>query len=235
MVLRVAAQHRERLLLVDVEALHQDALRLADQLARVDRLPEVRGVVDGVHRDRRVPGDEVRDLQVDVVEVVGPLVVEVEAPERAARRVQPRSHHAADAHPLDLLGPLRPSSLGAQVRHHHPVPVGHGVDVRSLSRLELHLVEVAYQVVGGGQRLHPAALVHEDDSRVAAAQRLQPELQDTVDGVVQRRLAVERQRQIGQLPGESVLDPVRGTHPHSLSRGGERPPPNPGSTDGPAA
>ena len=58
LVLRIAQQDGERLIGAQVESLHEDALGLTDQLARVDRQPEILGPAGGGQRDPGVPSED---------------------------------------------------------------------------------------------------------------------------------------------------------------------------------
>ncbi len=76
--LRLTPQEVERAIGVEVEALHEDALRLADELAGVDRDLQA-GLVVGVRQgDGGMAYEDRGDRDVVLVERVGVVGVEVE-------------------------------------------------------------------------------------------------------------------------------------------------------------
>ena len=213
-VLGVAAQHLERALRVEVEPLHQDALRLADEVARVDRLAQVLVAACVLHRDRRVPRQHVRDVGVGLVEGAGLRVVEVEAADDLLAGVEARAEHAADPGVRDRLAPPRPPRLLPHVADDHLVPVRDQLEVGPLAGLELDGVEPGDDGVGRGHGLDPGAAVHEDHPGVAAAEGLDRELQDALDGLVE---AVDVVQVEGE-PGEGLG--IGGGVRHRVSCGG---------------
>ena len=156
-----------------------------------------------------MPRQDVGDLPVELGEVLGPGVVEVQAADRRRGGVDPGAQQAADP-PLGNPGrPARPAVIGAGVAHQHAEGVGAHGEVWPLPAVELQQVELGHDGVRGGDRLEPAVLVHEEHPGVVAPDGLDRMVEDPFDGVRHGRLVMEGERQLGELlrevPGQSTI------------------------------
>ena len=195
-VLRQATQEVERAIGVEVVALHQDALRLADQLARIDRDLQALFVVGGGERHRRMGHEDRGDRDVIVVECVDALGVEVERSVAACAGLEPDAQRAA--HPE--LGDRRPPGRPAQVRG----DVVREIERSALDRVEawalveddLQVVRLANSARRGCCRLDLVAALDQHDAGVVAARRGLRELGNALDGAFCGGLVVELQRHL---------------------------------------
>ena len=199
-VLGVAAQHLEGPVGVQAVPLYQDALRLTDQLARVEGDVEPLLAPRLGQRDRRVAGEDRCEGSVVRSEASDPAPVRIDRTDPPVLdRGQLGSEQTRDAPGRDLRGPLGPAPVMREVLGDQRLAMPGGVVARAVAELLLQPIDLPDQWVGLGDGLQPLSGSDEGDADVVGVELTADVADDLVGSRVRRRGGLKGCGELGEL------------------------------------